>query len=90
MKNLLAVVAMGLALTACSKQVQPLQEVEDSRYSEYEKLANSTAQLGLYKFVDNEDQVICYVYSSYNGRSGLQCLRYYHEGSRPNSRQVEG
>ena len=90
MKNLLALAAMTLALTACSKQVQPLQEVEDSRYSEYERIASAPYRVGLYKFVDNEDQVICYVYSGYDGRSGLQCLRYYHEGSRPNSRQVEG
>ena len=89
MNKTLAVGVMALALTACSKQVQPLQEVEDSRYSEYEKLAG-TSNAGLYKFVDNEDQVICYVYNNYNANVSMQCLRYYHEGSRPNSRQVDG
>lgn len=90
MKKMMMVVLLVIGMAGCS--VNPdLPEGTDNvpPSPNWERIANVSYKAGVYKVVDTEDSVICYYLIAVDGRSGISCMAYYHEGSRENQRQVE-
>lgn len=80
MKKLMWVCLFTAALTACS--VPPQQQAAPKSYVDpgHTEIRAGIPDVYVYKFVDKEDNVLCYVMDGHNS-GGIHCLPYNDEGT---------
>ena len=80
MKKLMWVCVFAAALSACSRAEPPVQKPESYVDPGHTEIRTGIPNVYVYKFVDKEDNVLCYVMDGFNS-GGMHCLPYNDEGT---------